>query len=57
MVEKLLDKGADVNLQNEKGYSALMNASEEGHGTVAKQLISKGANIDLQIILPDIPLP
>ena len=39
----LLENGANVNLINEEGYSAIIYATEEGHKTIAQQLKAKGA--------------
>ena len=44
----LIDKGANINIQNREGHTALMLASIEGHIEIAKLLIDKGANINIQ---------
>jgi hypothetical protein len=48
IVELLLDRGADINLQNEKGFTALMHALINGDTEIVKLLIDRGADIDLQ---------
>jgi ankyrin repeat protein len=46
-VETLLDRGADVNLQQARGQTALMWAAAEGHTDVVKLLIRRGADVAL----------
>ena len=48
VVEQLLKKHADVNLQNKEGVTALMLASKYGHTLVVKQLLKEHANINIQ---------
>ena len=48
VVEKLLEKGAGIDVQNKYGQTALMMASGMGHGEVVEKLLDKGASIDLQ---------
>ena len=43
MVEKLLQKGALTNLHNKDGASALMLASQNGHGEVVEKLVGAEA--------------
>lgn len=51
-VEKVLDEGADINQQDEKGFTALMwlcmTSSDEKCRETAKLLIAKGADVNLQ---------
>jgi len=44
VVDWLLDKGADVNLADDDGYTPLMLAAQYGHADVVKRLLKKGAN-------------
>lgn len=51
-VEKVLDEGADINQQDEKGYTALMwlcmTSSDEKCRETAKLLIAKGADVNIK---------
>ena len=47
-MEKLLEKGAKVDLQKENFLTALMSASANGHMEVVGKLLEKGAKVDLQ---------
>eukprot|EP01051_Picozoa_sp_SAG22_P019317 SAG22_NODE_3530_length_1658_cov_2.838358_1_plen_97_part_00 len=46
--EALIAAGANVDLQMEDGWTALMWAAFKDHGAVAEALIAAGANVDLQ---------
>jgi ankyrin repeat protein len=52
VVKYLINKGADINLQNKNGETALMIASENMYSRKGKEilkfLIKKGAKLDLQ---------
>ncbi|CAI8053430.1 Ankyrin repeat domain-containing protein 29, partial [Geodia barretti] len=48
VVDKLLQHGATVDLQDKDGDSSLMAASQEGHVEVVDQLLQHGATVDLQ---------
>ena len=48
VVKRLLENGAQVDLQKRDGWSALMIASETGHGEVVKLLLENGAQVNLQ---------
>ncbi|GMH36829.1 hypothetical protein BSKO_04702 [Bryopsis sp. KO-2023] len=48
IVEMLIEKGANVDTQNNRGVSALFLAAQEGHLDVAKVLVEAGANLDAQ---------
>ena len=41
-VEELIDMGADVNAEDDCGYTALLMASVEGHKEIVEFLIQKG---------------
>ena len=47
-VTSFIEKGVDVNVQDEKGRSALMWAAIKGYKEIAKELIKAGANVNLQ---------
>ena len=47
-VELLLAKGANLDLANAKGQTALMLATVKGHSEIVKVLLAKGANCELQ---------
>ena len=49
-VKQLLEEGADVNVKDEKGRTALMFASWYSHKEVVKQLLEKGADVDAEDI-------
>lgn len=46
-VQKIIDRGADVNQQNNKGKTALMFAASEGHEDIVQFLIDHGAKVDI----------
>ena len=46
-VQHVLDRGADVNEQSNKGKTALMFAASEGHTDVARLLLEQGANVNI----------
>ena len=46
VVKMLLEKGADVNAKNTKGWTALMIASLRGQTEVVKNLLEKGADVN-----------
>lgn len=48
MVRLLLEKGADVAVANNNGWTPLKSAANEGHLDVAQLLLEKGANINGQ---------
>ena len=48
IVKMLMEKGAKVNLQNEKKVSALILAADQGNVEVMKQLLEKGADVNLK---------
>jgi serine/threonine-protein phosphatase 6 regulatory ankyrin repeat subunit B len=51
LCKKLIDKGADLNLQSNNGLTALLLASQNGHVGVVKLLLDKRADPDLQEIV------
>lgn len=46
VVQRLLEKGADVNAKNEKEGTALHLAAEKGHEAIARLLLEAGAEVD-----------
>jgi ankyrin repeat protein len=48
-VERLLEKGADVNTKRDNGMTALIGASLEGQDDVVKLLLAKGADVDAKV--------
>ena len=50
MVQLLLESGADINLQDEDGSTAVMCATEHGHIDIVKSLL---AHPDIDISLKD----
>ena len=46
--ELLLERGAQVDLQDIDGWSSLMCASDKGQTEVVKLLLERGAQVDLQ---------
>ena len=47
-VKELLALGVDVNIQDEEGLTALMNASSWGHEEIVKELIRAKADVNVQ---------
>lgn len=45
IVEVLLRRGADVNLRDSRGYTALMWAAEAGNAAIVKRLITAGSDV------------
>jgi ankyrin repeat protein len=43
MVRALLERGADLSLQDEEGSTALMCASEHGHANIVRLLLAQPA--------------
>ncbi len=56
MVQLLLEKGANIDLQGRSGLTALMMAVSKGHLEMAQLLLKKGANVDLQDMLNETAL-
>ena len=48
LIKKLLVAGANVNYQDDYGWTALMVASENGHIDIVRLLLEKGANVNYQ---------
>ncbi len=48
MIKLLLDCGAQVNSQDNVGWSSLMLTSSNGDSEVVKLLLDSGAQVDLQ---------
>ena len=55
-VLNLIQTGADVNVQNEQGMTALMMASQNGHVELVVELIEAGANMDTKSYCGDTAL-
>ena len=47
-VINLIEAGADVNVQDEYGYTALMNASKKGHLEIVEKLLDAGADVNVK---------
>lgn len=56
IVERLVAKGADINLRNKYGFTALHAAASNNHAAVVKFLLEKGAQVDPQDELGQTPL-
>ncbi|KPP71406.1 hypothetical protein Z043_109695 [Scleropages formosus] len=59
IVQELIRRGANVNLDDVDCWTALISASKEGHVEVVKELLENGAYIehrDMGWFGPDIPL-
>ena len=50
MVEMLLKRGASVNLQDGKGYTALTAAAFRNHSSIVRRLLQAGAQSDLRTV-------
>src|SRR5687768_1297122 len=48
IIQQLLAKGVNVNYQNDKGFNALIVASQYGHADIVNLLLENKANVDLQ---------
>ena len=46
-VIRLLSEGVDVNTQDEKGWTAILHATESGHIDIVRTLIDVGADVNL----------
>jgi ankyrin repeat protein len=55
-VKKLLEKGANPNIQDEVGRTPLRNAAFKGHVDVVKLLLEHGADPNIQNEYGDTPL-
>ena len=49
VVLRLLAIGAQVDLQNKDGWSALMLACQNQHSDIVQNLLASGAQVDLQM--------
>nr|QBK87204.1 MAG: ankyrin repeat protein [Marseillevirus LCMAC201] len=48
LVEKLLVEGANVDIQNTRGETALMLAAHSGHAPIVELLLNKNAKVDIK---------
>lgn len=48
LVELIMNHGANVNMQDNDGWSALLLASRYGHGDVVKKLLDNGAEVNIR---------
>ena len=48
VIRELIGNGAQIDMQANDGYSAIIAASQNGHLDVVRELIGKGAQIDMQ---------
>ncbi|KAK8727165.1 hypothetical protein OTU49_009724, partial [Cherax quadricarinatus] len=48
IVDTLISAGANVNLQNMNGFTALILAAREGNTIILNKLLAAGANLNLQ---------
>jgi ankyrin repeat protein len=51
-VKKLIDEGANVNIEGRYGETPLHDAANKGHEEIAELLIAKGANINAGLYTP-----
>lgn len=47
-LQKLIDAGANLDIQNNDGWTALMDAAHRSHFEIVQALIAAGANLDIQ---------
>ena len=45
-VERLIERGADINAKTKDGYTALIYAAYSGHAKIVQELVENGASID-----------
>ena len=48
LVKELIERGANVNMQDNNGWTVLIYAARYGHNNVVKELIEAGANVDIR---------
>jgi len=48
IVRMLIERGADVNIKNSKGMTALMIASRGGRTEIVRMLIERGADVNIK---------
>ena len=49
IVQRLLEKGADIDGKDRSGQTALSRAAMKGHEAVVKLLLEKGADVESKI--------
>jgi ankyrin repeat protein len=47
-VQRLVNKGADINAKDDEGATALINACAQGHADVARLLLKNGADVNAE---------
>ena len=48
MVQCLVENGANLDIQNEYGWTALMRATMENHIDIVRYLLDKGADVNMK---------
>ena len=55
IVRVLLDNGANVNVEDNKGKTAIMGAAKKGNKTICKKLLEAGADVNKKMIEEELP--
>ena len=51
-----VEKGVNVNIQDDKGYTPIITATQYGHIALVSYLVSRNANLKIEDINGDNPL-